>query len=109
MFNNFHPERIEFRSNPLLPETPIVEPLEVNGKMTNVVKFVPKSNHSQLEGVHYSAETMSLRAMLNLGVDLHQVSLGQIENDPNKINERFLNLESQIARRVSELETSVES
>lgn len=106
MFNSFRPKRIRFSSNPPLPDTPIIEPLEVNGRIVNCVKMIPQSNHSPLDGVHYSAETMSLRAMLNLGVDLRQVSLGQIENDPNQINERLLNLESKIAQRVSELETA---
>lgn len=75
--------KILFKSNPPLPDSPVVVPLEVDGVITNKVVLQPRSNKSYWAGVSYSAELMSLRAKLNAGHMLQTVSFGQLENDPN--------------------------
>lgn len=94
----------EFLSNPPLPERVKIEPLLKDGKVVNQVVRVPGSNRSELESIHYSAETMSLRAKLNLGVPLSKVSLGAIENDPNYLNGLAVQLERNINLRLRDLD-----
>lgn len=75
--------KILFKSNPPLPDSPVVVPLEVDGVITNKVVLQSRSNKSYWAGVSYKAELMSLRAKLNAGHMLQTVSFGQMENDPN--------------------------
>lgn len=81
-------EKIVFKSNPPLPDSPVVVPLEVDGVVTNKVVLQPRSNKSYWAGVSYKAELMSLRAKLNAGSKLQIVSFGQMENDPNVLASR---------------------
>lgn len=103
MFNSKPVQRKRFFSNPPLSDLPQVVPDEHDGRVCNKVVYVPQSNHSYFEGVHFSAETMSLRAKLNLGVNLQQVSIGQIENDPNVLARRSAFFEQAIESRLNEL------
>lgn len=104
MFNSKPVSRKRFFSNPPLSDLPQVVPDEHDGVVCNKVVYVPQSNHSYFEGVHFSAETMSLRAKLNLGVNLQQVSIGQIENDPNVLARRSALFEQSIQSRLAEIE-----
>jgi len=83
MFNQVLRERVPFKSNPPLQDHYEVVPKEVDGVVINEVICKPTDHHSYWKGIHYSRETMSLRAKLNLGIPMSQVSLGQIENDPS--------------------------
>ena len=103
MFNYFRRERIKFSSNPPLPEEPCFEPLNKDGVIVNQLTYRPKSNHSFFEGISFSAETMSLRAKLNLGIPMSQVSLGQIENDPNALSRNAIAFEQSIESKLNEL------
>lgn len=111
MFNPDHVEekRKVFFSNPPLPEQPRVVPAERNGVVYNKVIYEPGDNHSYFEGVHYSSESMSLRAKLNLGVPMTKVSFGALENDPAVLNAKALTIEKTILNRLSELQNPQES
>ena len=89
-------QRQEFISNPPLPDVPVIEPLEVDGVMTNKTVMKPCSNRSYWDGSHYCAETMSLRAKLNLGLDLPKVQLPGLENDPSVLYSRSIYFEKVI-------------
>lgn len=106
MFNQAKIQKIEFFSNPALPDETVIVPSEENGRIVNKIQYQPNSSfRSPFEGVHFSRETMSLRSKLNLGVPMEQVSIGQVENDPNVLNRRALHLESDIVNKLSELES----
>lgn len=105
MFNKAKIQRIEFFSNPSLPEETVFVPAEEYGRIINKIHHQPNTSfRSPFEGVHFSRETMSLRSKLNLGVHMEQVSLGQIENDPNVLNRKALHLETSIVTKLTELE-----
>lgn len=117
MSNLFNPlvlKPIKFKSNPPFTKEEVVTAASFDDNGSPVTTFVrqPKSNRSPFEGIHYSAETMSLRAKLNLGVVLTPVSIGQLENDPAKIMDKALKLDYDISQRIQALEsqsfTSVE-
>lgn len=104
MFNEAKIQSIEFFSNPCLPDETVIVPAEENGRIVNKIQYQPNSSfRSPFEGVHFSRETMSLRSKLNLGVPMEQVSIGQVENDPNVLNRRALHLEHEIVDRLSAL------
>lgn len=105
MFNHFVPERIEFRSNPPLPEKVVVVPgKDKHGNFCNEVKVVPSDNKSIFDGVRFDRDTMSLRAMLNLGVPLREVSMPSLANDPSEAQNAMLAVERQIMQRIDEIE-----
>lgn len=104
MFNSYSFKRIEFYSNPPLPEAPHVVPDErPDGVICNKVVYQPKSNRSIFDGIHYSAEVMSLRAKLNLGVTLTKVSNVNLDNDPAIVQRNMLKVEQDIENRLNEL------
>jgi len=108
MFNKLPHKPIEFVSNPRLPDVPQVVPKfdEVKGIVRNEVIYVPHEDCSRLHGVHYSAETMSLRAKLNMGVPLSPVSFGITENDPSVLMSSALHMERNIEQKLIELQNS---
>lgn len=96
---------IDFVSNPVLPEAPMVVPEQKDGVIVNTIKHVPVSNKSYFDGVEFNASTMSLRAKLNLGLQLHPVSIGQVENDPNVLRNRALHMEKEIFDKLESLQS----
>lgn len=65
--------------------TPAVE-LSTREDGSPINSFVLKVRDNRgLTGLRYDSSTMSLRAMLNFGVQLHPVSIGQTVNDPNQL------------------------
>lgn len=112
MFNCSKFQIIDFVSNPPFEDSPIIVPDDKNGVIVNKVVYRPCSHRSPFEGVHFSHDTMSLRSKLNLGVPMEQVTIGQIENDPNKLHSFALHLENRIYNQLntlSEIEPVVES
>lgn len=114
MFNFFSPAKVEFVSNPSLPDKPVVVPRIEDGKVLNKVTYEPNSNRSKFEGISFDSATMSLRAMLNLGVPLSKVYLTGIENDPTALQAAAIRLDNQISEQLASLrpeepETIVES
>ena len=104
MFNKFLFQRIEFRSNPPLPDKPMVVADQTpNGSPMNKVVYKPNSNKSYFDGVTFDSGTMSLRAKINLGLPLTKVPNVSIENDPTILNRRALSVEQQIESRLNEL------
>lgn len=108
MFNKLPHGEIKFISNPRLPDVPKVVPKidEVKGNVKNEVTYVPHEDCSILHGVHYSHETMSLRAKLNMGIPLSPVSFGVVENDPSVLQQSALHMERAIEQRLLEYENS---
>lgn len=104
MFNKFDSSRIEFVSNPALPDEGRIVPDEKNGVIVNKLQYFPSSNRSYFDGIEFDKDSMSLRAKLNLGVPMSQVSIGQIENDPLKLQNFALHMENQISERINSLE-----
>lgn len=104
MFNKFDSRRIEFVSNPPLPDEGRIVPDERNGVTVNKLQYFPCSNRSYFDGIEFDKNSMSLRSKLNLGVPISQVSIGQIENDPMKLQNIALHLEHQISERINSLE-----
>lgn len=94
---------IDFLSNPPLPPKPVVKADEVNGVIVNKIVYEPNSNRALYDGVHFDRNSMSLRALLNMGVDLHQVSLAQTENDPTRLANLVSRLDSAIEEQVNSL------
>lgn len=107
MFNRFLFQRIEFHSNPPLPDKPMVVADQTpNGSPMNKVVYKPNSNKSYFDGVSFDSSTMSLRSLLNLGIPLTKVSNPSIENDPTVLNRRALAVEQQIEQRLNELSSA---
>jgi len=106
MFNHFDSSRIEFVSNPPLPSEGKIVPDERNGVIVNKLQYFPSSNRSYFDGIEFDKDSMSLRAKLNLGVPLSKVYIGQIENDPLKLQNIALHMESLISDRISSLEVN---
>lgn len=96
-------ERIKFLSNPPVGEKPQIVPVkDFRGNFRNELKMQPSSNKPD-QVVHYDSSSMSLRAMLNLGVQFSEVSIGQIENDPIVLQQRALAMEHSIESRLNDL------
>lgn len=90
---------ISFSSNPPLDPVPhIVQSINSDGSPVNRLEMVARSNKSPFDGSHYDPQKSSLRAMINLGVQLQPVSYSQTENDPNKITASARRLISDINR-----------
>lgn len=106
MFHYINLDPINFRSNPPFGEDYVIVPDKDHGTIVNKVLLVPKDNKSPLDGVHYSAEQMSLRAKLNLGIPMSRVSNPPIENDPAKLNAIALHLVDDIENRLSQIQES---
>lgn len=107
MFNSqsFYQDKIDFVSNPPILEKPTVVPdVDKFGNYCNKVVIVPADNRSPLDGVHFSRESMSLRALLNSGVELTEVSMPSLYSDPLTPVMKLANLESQVMQRLSELQ-----
>lgn len=112
MFNSQFPDRkpIEFTSNPVLPDRPKVVPdKDEYGNFSNLVVLEPGDNRSPFDGVHFTRETMSLRAMLNSGVQLTEVSMPSLYSDPLSAARKLSNLESKISERLDEIQRSQSS
>lgn len=99
LFNSFPPpEQINFLSNPSLPDQVVIVPdKDERGNVMNKVTLQPGDNSSPFKGVHFSRELHSLRAKLNLGIQLKQVSMPSMASDP-------LDAERNIERVVVDLE-----
>ena len=107
MFNSqsFQKDKIDFVSNPTILEKPKVVPdVDQFGNYCNKVVIEPADNRSPFEGVHFSREQMSLRALLNSGVQLNEVSMPSLYSDPLTPAMKLANLESQVMQRLSELQ-----
>lgn len=98
------PEESRVSCNPPILEKPIVSAVDDGGVVRNVITMVPADNLPYFRGVHFSRETMSLRAKLNLGVPMSRVSLGPVENDPMILNNYALKFEQQINEKLLELD-----
>lgn len=86
MFHYVNQERIDFRSNPPLSPIPHVKrDINSNGDPVNIFVMVDRDNQSPFKGSHYDPSRHSLRAMLNLGIDLKPVSYGIVNNDLNEM------------------------
>lgn len=96
-------------SNPPLPEHPVVEPYEDDGKIVNKVVWRPTDNKSPLDGVHYNAQEMSLRAKLNLGVEFRRVPNVNIDNDPTVVQRNMLAVEHAIESRLNDLQSDLDT
>lgn len=106
MFQNYYRKEIEFTSNPPFPDEPSFVPDSSTGVVKNHLKYVPKSHRSIFEGVKFDSTTMGLRAVLNAGVILTPVNIGQIENDPTKLMASAIKLENQITSNLEELQSN---
>ena len=105
MFQNVFRKEIEFSSNPPFPDEPSFVPDNSTGVVKNHLKYVPKSNRSIFEGVNFDPSTMGLRAILNNGVVLTPVSIGQIENDPTVLMNNALKMEQDISSKLETLQS----
>lgn len=84
MFHSISPKRIEFVSNPPLDPIPhVVRDINEYGSPVNKFVLVQRDNQSPFKGSHFDPAKHSLRAMLNLGIQLTPVNYGQISNDIN--------------------------
>lgn len=100
MFHLIHLKKIKFTSNPPLdPVLSIALDVNENGDPINKVVFAERQH--PLKGLHYDPATMSLRSMIKYGFQLHPVSLGQTENDPNRLTASARRLSSALSERVS--------
>jgi len=104
----FHPvlqqKRIVFHSNPPVSEKPQIIPgKDSRGNFTNELKMVSSSNKPD-HVVHYVASEMSLRALINRGVKMSEVYIGQIENDPTALQRNAIALEKSVEARLNELQ-----
>ena len=102
---NFYPNRkkCEFKSNPPLSPLSVIEPLIKDGVVTNHVRKVSRSNRSILDGAVYDPNTMSLRALLNNGVQLSFVPNGSLENDPAVVYNRINYMSNTITTKYAQL------
>lgn len=103
MFNDFQRKIEVMDSNPSFPHEFVSVPQERDGKTVNGIECRDKSNISKLDGLIYQDEVMSLRAKLNLGIPLHRVTLGSLENDPTNLLRTAQNMEQQISSKLDEL------
>lgn len=104
----FHPvlkqERIKFLSNPPVGEKPqIIPSKDFRGNFCNELKMSPSSNKPD-NVVHYDPSTMSLRGMINLGVKMSEVFIGQVENDPTVLHQNAVAFEHSLESRLNELQ-----
>ena len=83
MFNYRNRDREKFFSNHPLPDKVVIVPAvdEDSGNFRNHIKHVPQDNHSELSGLIYNPDTMSLRAKLNMGVPMSQVAMPSIDDE----------------------------
>lgn len=106
LFNCLVQERQEFRSNPPLPDSPVTIPeQDENGNIRNKVVLRPLSNVSLFDGVSYNRDTMSLRAQLNMGAKLTEVSMPSLYSDPLRPYQRMLQVEQAISSQIQSLES----
>lgn len=104
MFNSvLKNELFSFMSNPPLSDSPSIEPLEVDGKVVNKLVYHPRDNKPYLDGVHFDANVHSLRARLNLGVNLQPVSIGVTENDPTVLQRNAVAFEAEIESKLNSI------
>lgn len=102
MFHLIHLEPIQFSSNPPLGPIPHVDSrISDNGDPVNLILFKERDNKSPFHGSHYDPSRHSLRAMLNLGIQLQPVSYGVTDNDPNSLSAKAKRLSSQIEASAS--------
>ena len=106
LFNSLVQDRQEFRSNPPLPDCPVTIPdQDENGNIRNKVVLRPLSNKSLFDGVTYDRDTMSLRAQLNMGLKLTEVSMPSLYSDPLLPYQRMLQVEQAISSQIHSLES----
>ena len=100
----FYPGRVEkdFRSNPSVDDVPIVKGKVVDGVVRNEIVRLPQPK-CLLDGVIYDEDTMSLRAKLNLGVQLAFVPNADLDNDPNVVYNKIQRLSNTITNYHSQL------
>ena len=98
-------KKIEFSSNPPILETYQVVADERDGKVYNKVISVPCSNESVLSGLHFSRESMSLRAKLNMGLPMRVVGNPNI-SDFASAYKKAASLELQVESKLNDLRNS---
>lgn len=105
-------ERKDFLSNPSVRPLPVVKPKVVDGRVTNEIVKVPQPIGGLLAGHSYDEETMSLRAKLNLGVQLDFVPNANLDNDPlvslrkiERLSNSITNMHAQLLAEESAVET----
>lgn len=102
MFHSVLLKKIDFCSNPPLDPIPhVVRDISDNGSPINSFKMITRDNKSSFAGSHYDPEKHSLRAMLNLGIELTPVGYDITDNDVNSLSRKARNLSSQIEASVS--------
>lgn len=86
MFHFLKVERVKFKSNPPLSPIPhVIRDINEFGDPINKCVLVNRDNKSPFAGSHYDPEKHSLRAMLNLGIQLTSVNYDIINNDLNSM------------------------
>lgn len=102
---SFYPnrKRLVVNSNPELPDLVVIEPLIVDGVVTNKARKIPCSNKSLLDGAVYDSSTMSLRALLNNGVQLSFVPNGSRDSDPLSVYNRINYMSNTITTKYAQL------
>lgn len=97
MFHSISLKKIEFQSNPPLDPIPhVVRDINDSGSPINAFRLVERDNSSPFAGSHFDPERHSLRAMLNLGIQLQPVNYDITDNDPNSLSRKARVLSSQI-------------
>lgn len=111
----FYPnrEKRSFLSNSRPVVVPVVKPKVVDGVVTNEIVKVPEPIEGILSGHKYDEDTMSLRAKLNLGVQLDFVPNANIDNDPlvslrkiERLSNSITNMHAQLLAEESAVEPS---
>lgn len=102
MFHFISLKPIEFRSNPKLDPIPhVVRNINDTGSPINEIHYLDRDNKSPFKGSHYDPERHSLRAMLNMGIQLQPVNYDITDNDINSLNSKARRISSQIEASVS--------
>lgn len=102
MFHSIKLDKIDFRSNPPLDPIPhVVRDISDNGSPINSFKMITRDNKSPFAGSHYDPEKHSLRAMLNLGIELTPVNYDITDNDVNSLSRKASSLSSQIETQIN--------
>lgn len=97
MFHSIRLQRIDFVSNPPLDPVPYVDrSINDYGDPVNLFLVKERDHKSSFAGSHFDPSRHSLRAMLNLGIQLQPVNYDITENDPNVLSKKAKSLSAQI-------------
>ena len=101
MFHSISLKPIEFKSNPKLDPIPhVVRNINETGSPINEVHYLDRDNKSPFKGSHFDPDRHSLRAMLNMGIQLQPVNYDITDNDINSLNAKARRLSSQIESNI---------